>query len=91
MLLAMLCLCLCACELVHICVCIYGHMQASDLHVFFAQMSQMLSASHYAVVHEIYVCQRTVVFVGYLVIMCQLQLFSTGLLSPCYIGSSVLD
>jgi len=51
----------------------------------------MLSASLYDVVLEIYFCQRTVVFVGCLVILCQLQLFSTGLLSTCYIGSSVLD
>jgi len=61
-------------------------MQASDLHVFFAQVSQMLSASHYAVVLEIYFCQRTVVFVGYLVILCQLQLFSTGLLALVILG-----
>jgi len=73
----------------HIWVCIYSHMHASDLHVFFAQVSQMISASHYAVVLEIYFSQRTVVFVGYLVILCQLQLFSTGLLSTCYTGSSV--
>jgi len=75
----------------HIWVCIYRHMHASDLHVFFAQVSEMINASHYAVVLEIYFCQRTVVFVGYLLILCQLQLFSTGLISTCYTGSSVLD
>lgn len=88
-LLGMLCLCLCACEHVHICVCIYGHMHTSDLYVFLAQLSRVLDASHYAVVLEIYFCQRRAVFVDNLVILCQLQLFSTGLLSTCYIGSYV--
>lgn len=46
----------------------YWQMPASDLHVFLAQVSPVLSASHYAVVLEIYFCQRTVVFLGYLVI-----------------------
>jgi len=71
-LLAMLWLCLCSCEHTHIWVCIYGHLHASDLHVFFAQVSQMINASHYVVVLEIYLCQRMVVFVGYFVILCQL-------------------
>ena len=76
------------------CTFVYVHM-AICRHLictcFFAQVSRTLNASHYAVILEIYFCQRMVVFVGYLVIMCQLQLFSTGLLSTYYTGSSVLD